>query len=664
MSLDPALHRALRRAHSGTRRWTARSCSSTSSTRRAACSGSIEWTAREVRRRPAGGVGLQPARPDAEPGGSERLSLGVAARLSRYLQVLTQAKKMGRETISSQELADYTHVNSTQIRRDLSGFGKFGKRGVGYNVDSLVSQIRKILRTTGKHNIALFGAGQPRPGDRRARTSSPTTASAWWRCSTRTRPRSASRSATASTVRPYDELERVIREEDVVVGVLAVPDRRRPGGGGRPGRGRREDHLQLLRGAAAGAARGDRAHLEPGGGPALRALLLPDLRPPCSTWPRVRRSSRPPRTSRSGSRRSSRSSTRETLSLDQRFEELRDAAQADPVLADSVAGELIRSEIEIRSGRGETFADAVDRQREARARLFALAADHDALLGATGTHPVEPVAGAADHRHRALPARGRTGSSTSPGATTPSALHVHVGVRGADRAVRVCDRLRPVLPELLALSANSPFLDGRALRPALGAHPDLHQELPALRDPGPVRELAGLRGLRRLPGAHELDRRAHPALVERAAAPLLRHGRDADLRRPDERRGLDRAGGADHGLRGPGGARPRRGRAVRGSAGAPDRGELLAGDPLRARRQADRPRARARSTRRRPSRDRLLAWTAPARAPLGIEVGAARGERRPAPAPGARRGRAIEEIYAAEVARDAAHLRGRGGGRA
>src|ERR1700736_3400619 len=89
----------------------------------------------------------------------ERLSLGVAARLSRYLQVLTQARKMGKETISSQELADYTHVNSTQIRRDLSGFGKFGKRGVGYNVESLVTQIRKILRPSGQHNIALFGAG-------------------------------------------------------------------------------------------------------------------------------------------------------------------------------------------------------------------------------------------------------------------------------------------------------------------------------------------------------------------------------------------------------------------------------------------------------------------------------------------------------------------------
>jgi redox-sensing transcriptional repressor len=89
----------------------------------------------------------------------ERLSLGVAARLSRYLQVLIQARKMGRDTISSQELAEWTHINSTQIRRDLSGFGKFGKRGVGYRVDSLISEIRKIMRTSGQHHIALFGAG-------------------------------------------------------------------------------------------------------------------------------------------------------------------------------------------------------------------------------------------------------------------------------------------------------------------------------------------------------------------------------------------------------------------------------------------------------------------------------------------------------------------------
>ena len=91
---------------------------------------------------------------------AERLTVGVAARLSRYLQVLTQAKKMGKDRISSQEISDYTNINATQIRRDLSTFGKFGKRGVGYNIDSLLAEIRKILRTQGQHNIALVGAGR------------------------------------------------------------------------------------------------------------------------------------------------------------------------------------------------------------------------------------------------------------------------------------------------------------------------------------------------------------------------------------------------------------------------------------------------------------------------------------------------------------------------
>jgi redox-sensing transcriptional repressor len=168
-------------------------------------------------REPAtGGVGLDELRP------GERLSLGVAARLSRYLQVLTQAKKMGKETISSQELADYTHVNSTQIRRDLSGFGKFGKRGVGYNVDSLVSQIRKILRTTGKHNIALFGAG--RLGQ--AIAGSDIFADHGFRVVAifDTDPKKlGKRIGDALEVRPYEELRQVVADEDVVVGVLAVP---------------------------------------------------------------------------------------------------------------------------------------------------------------------------------------------------------------------------------------------------------------------------------------------------------------------------------------------------------------------------------------------------------------------------------------------------------
>jgi redox-sensing transcriptional repressor len=149
------------------------------------------------------------------------LTLGVAARLSRYLQVLTEAKKMGKETISSQELSDYTHVNPTQIRRDLSGFGKFGKRGVGYNIDSLVSQIRKILRTAGQHNIALFGAGHLGMaiassdifGDHGFRVVAIFDVDA----------KKVGRRVGNLVVRHISELRRVVNEQDIVVGVLAVP---------------------------------------------------------------------------------------------------------------------------------------------------------------------------------------------------------------------------------------------------------------------------------------------------------------------------------------------------------------------------------------------------------------------------------------------------------
>ena len=153
----------------------------------------------------------------------DRLSFGVAARLSRYLQVLTQAQKMGKATISSQELADYTHVNSTQIRRDLSGFGKFGKRGVGYNIESLISQIRKILRTAGQHNIALFGAGHLG----RAIAGSHIFADHGFRIVAifDTDPSKIDEQIGELVVRPYDELERAVADEEIVVGVLAVPAR-------------------------------------------------------------------------------------------------------------------------------------------------------------------------------------------------------------------------------------------------------------------------------------------------------------------------------------------------------------------------------------------------------------------------------------------------------
>ena len=149
-----------------------------------------------------------------------------------------------------------------------------------------------------------------------------------------------------------------------------------------------------------------------------------------------------------------------TLDLVSRFEELDEAARdEDPVLADAISGELISSEIEIRSGRGEDLHDAIARQRDARRRLFALARVHGVELGATGTHA---FADYREQRNIDTPHYRRVVDDLQYVARRNNtfSLHVHVGVRGADRAVRVCDRLRPLLPPLLAVSASSPFLDG------------------------------------------------------------------------------------------------------------------------------------------------------------------------------------------------------------
>ena len=152
---------------------------------------------------------------------AERLTVGVAARLSRYLQVLTQAKKMGKERISSQEISDYTNINATQIRRDLSAFGKFGKRGVGYNIDSLLGEIRKILRTQGQHNIALVGAG--RLGQ--AIASSPIFAEHGINIAAifDVDPEKVGRPIGSLSVSDYGELAPTVHEKNIIVGVVAVP---------------------------------------------------------------------------------------------------------------------------------------------------------------------------------------------------------------------------------------------------------------------------------------------------------------------------------------------------------------------------------------------------------------------------------------------------------
>lgn len=152
---------------------------------------------------------------------------------------------------------------------------------------------------------------------------------------------------------------------------------------------------------------------------------------------------------------------KDTLDLHGGFEGMYAAARArDPFLADGITGELISAEIEIISGRAEDLAEAFARQRDRRRRLFALADAEGCALGATGTHPwadyrAQAIIDTAHYRRvadglRYVAARNNTFS-----------LHVHVGVNGADRALKVCDRLRPLLPLLLAVSANSPWVDGR-----------------------------------------------------------------------------------------------------------------------------------------------------------------------------------------------------------
>ena len=153
--------------------------------------------------------------------GENRLGVGVAARLSRYLQVLTQAKKMGKERISSQEIADYTNINATQIRRDLSNFGKFGKRGVGYSIDSLLGEIRKILRTQGQHNIALVGAG--RLGQAIASSAIFAEHGINIAAVFDSSPAMIGGDIGGAKVEDERRLKDVVRDKNIVVGVLAVP---------------------------------------------------------------------------------------------------------------------------------------------------------------------------------------------------------------------------------------------------------------------------------------------------------------------------------------------------------------------------------------------------------------------------------------------------------
>jgi glutamate---cysteine ligase / carboxylate-amine ligase len=148
----------------------------------------------------------------------------------------------------------------------------------------------------------------------------------------------------------------------------------------------------------------------------------------------------------------------ETLDLVNRFEELQEAAKGTD-LEPHLVGELIASEVEVRTGRCDTFAEAAALVGERRQQLRALADPRGLALGATGTHPWSPwqeqrIIDTPHYRRNDEILRYVVWRNNSFG------IHVHVGINGADRAIRVCSALRNYLPELLALSASSPFVEG------------------------------------------------------------------------------------------------------------------------------------------------------------------------------------------------------------
>src|SRR5436305_1106094 len=337
----------------------------------------------------------------------------------------------------------------------------------------------------------------------------------------------------------------------------------------------------------------------------------------------------------------------ESLSLDQRYDELKTAADEDDVLRDRIAGELISSEIEIRSAKGTTFADALHSQREARARLFRLAADQGVRLASTGTHPWSPWWEQriinTEHYRRLEQDLGYVARRNNT-----FSLHVHVGIRGADRAIAVCDRVRRVLPELLAISANSPFLDGFDSGLASARSQIFTKSFPRCGVPEPFGDFASY-------AAHvELLVRTH-SIVEHtqlwwSVRPHHSFG-TVELRICDAQTSAEEStalaglavacvaqAALDHDDGLPGGQSPQRlidenlWRAIRfGLEGRMidiDRGQEYASAALP---------------------DRLLAWTAPARGILGIEpaIGERTGAQRQREAVEA--GASIRDAFAAEV---------------
>ena len=512
---------------------------------------------------------------------SERLTVGVAARLSRYLQVLTQAKKMGRSSISSQDVSEYTHINATQIRRDLSAFGKFGKRGVGYNIDALIAEIRGHPAHLRPAQHRARRRGPARPGDRRLvdlrRPRLP------HRHDLRRRPREDRHRAgrRRRSARPASSRAQVA-EHNIIAAVIAVPAGAAQTVADQLVKAGVHIIFNYSEALLQTPADVDRAQLEPGGRAPARALLLPHVAPAAMRFARARarppsRRSRAAANATSGTAHSPVDQPKTQARPRRRKYDRRDRSTASGI-GRSLPASVCRSNALVAlAPMGQSIPDPFAALDEARGHLRPLAGSHprdrggvpdrrprDArprqpLRRAQGAHRrdaagrahggradlvgdrgqdgplrVVPEAARAARRASARPARrgrrasasrsrpaartpGRRGGSrrsstrpttassrarcaTSPGATTRSGSTSTSACSDADRAIALDNAMRSVLPDLLALSASSPWYEGRYTHLHSTRTPALHAHVPALRHPGAVRRLGRLRPLRALAG--------------------------------------------------------------------------------------------------------------------------------------------------------------------
>ena len=162
-------------------------------------------------------TGKSPAR----PGERTEVPEVVIARLPQYVRLLSGLLAEGVQVVSSQQLGEKLQVTPAQIRKDLSYFGRFGKQGRGYSVRHLLDKLKQILGLNARWNVAVVGVG--RLG--RAILSYPgfTPDGFHLVAAFDSNPAIVGQRVASLTVRPMEELDGVIREENISIAIVAVP---------------------------------------------------------------------------------------------------------------------------------------------------------------------------------------------------------------------------------------------------------------------------------------------------------------------------------------------------------------------------------------------------------------------------------------------------------